>query len=212
MKLRTAISIVAAATLALTSLSIYADQQGRGGSGADRTQQMDRDRDYDRDRVQDRTRLDIPDQDRIRDRDRLHDGTGDQDRDRDQVRDRIHLQDPASLKNEEIYGHELMSEEELNQYRKQLQNMNTIQEREKYQAQHEKMMRERAMKQGKDLVPPGQGPIYGGELMSVQERNEYREQLRMFDSDDERLKFMAQHKEKMNARAKALELEVEEAE
>jgi len=208
MKIRTAISIIAAAMLALTSLSIYADQQGGGGAGADRTQQMDRDRDYDRDR----TRLDDPDRDRIRDQDRLHDGTGDQDRDQDRVRDRIHLEDPASLKNEDIYGHELMSEEELNQYRKQLQNMKTIEEREKFQARHEEQMRERAMKQGKDLVPPGQGPVYGGELMSVQERNEYREQLRMFDSEDDRLRFMAQHKEKMDARAKALELEVEEAE
>ena len=39
--------------------------------------------------------------------------------------------------------------------------------------------------------------------MSVQERNEYREELRRYDSDDERMKFMAQHKEKMDARAKA---------
>lgn len=68
------------------------------------------------------------------------------------------------------------------------------------------------MKQGKDIVPPGQGPIYGGELMSVEERNQYREQLQQMDSDQERTQFQAQHREKMEARAKALEREVEEAE
>jgi hypothetical protein len=61
-------------------------------------------------------------------------------------------------------------------------------------------------------VPPGQGPIYGGELMTVQERNAYREQLRHMDSEDEREKFQAQHREQMELRAKALELDIEEAE
>ncbi len=90
--------------------------------------------------------------------------------------------------------------------------METIEAREQFQARHEKMMQERAQKQGKDLVPPGQGAIYGGELMTVQERNEYREQLRHMDSEEEREKFQAQHREQMELRAKALELEIEEAE
>jgi len=91
-------------------------------------------------------------------------------------------------------------------------NMETVQAREEFQAQHEKQMQERAQKEGKDLVPPGQSPIYGGELMTVQERNQYREQLREMDSDEEREKFQAQHREQMNQRAKALELDIEEAE
>jgi len=48
--------------------------------------------------------------------------------------------------------------------------------------------------------------------MTVQERNEYREQLRNMDSDEEREKFQAQHHEQMSLRAKALEREIEEAE
>ena len=80
------------------------------------------------------------------------------------------------------------------------------------QAQHEQTMQERALQQGQDLVPPGQGPVYGGEFMSVQERNQYREQLRLIDSDQEREQFQAQHRDHVNQRAEALGLEVEEAE
>ena len=44
--------------------------------------------------------------------------------------------------------------------------------------------------------------IYGGELMSEQERNQYREQLRLTDSDPEQqTRFKAQHQEKMQKRA-----------
>ena len=199
------IGIIAASMLAASAIAVDA-QQGKGGGGQDRDQQMDRDRTYDhdrtydRDRIQDRTRLDVPDQDRDRDKDQ----------DRDQ--DRIHQDAAASLKNADIYGSALMTEQERNQYRHQLQSMESAQEREQFQAQHEKQMQERAQKQGVDLVPPGQGPIYGGELMTVQERNQYREQLRNMESAEEAEKFQAQHREKMRQRAEALEREIEEAE
>lgn len=196
MRHRLSISIILASMLALTFITVGAQQgQGGGGSG-DRDQQMDRD--YDRDM----------------DRDRDYDRDMDQDRDRDRVqdRDRLHITDPASLRDEDIYGSTMMTDEELKLYRNQLENMETVEAREHYQIKHEAKMQERAQLQGKDLVPPGQGPIYGGELMTVQERNEYREQLRHMDSDEEREKFQAQHHEQMNLRARALELDIEEAE
>ena len=50
----------------------------------------------------------------------------------------------------------------------------------------------------------GDKEIYGNKLMSVEERNQYREQLRLTESDSKaQTKFMAQHKEKMQQRAKA---------
>lgn len=206
MKYRTAISILVASMLALTSMSSFAGP-GKGGGGAmDRGQQIDRDRTFDRDRTQDRDRIDFPDQDRDRDQDK------DQIKAQDRDRDRIHLHDPSSIGDQDIYGSSLMTDAERNQYRKQLQNAESIQAREQIQARHEEKMQERALQQGQDLVPPGQGPVYGGELMSVQERNQYREQLRVIDSDQEREKFQAQHREKMTQRANALGLEVEEAE
>jgi hypothetical protein len=210
MNFRTAISILVALMLALTSVSSFAGQGKGGDASADRAQQVDRDRTYDRDRIQDRDRIDVPDQDRdrTRDRDKIHDPDQDQVRDRD----RIHTQDPLSLEDKYIYGNELMTEGELNQYRKQLKKASTVQAREQFQAQHEEKMQQRAMQQGQDLVPPGQGPIYGGKFMSVQERNQYREQLRLLDSDAERQQFQAQHREQMNTRARELDLEIEEAE
>jgi len=207
MRHRLSISIILASMLALTFITVDA-QQGQGGGSGDRDQQMDRDydRDMDRDRDYDR------DMDQDRDRDQLRGYDQDQDRDRVQDRDRLHVTDPASMRDDDIYGSAMMSEEELKQYRNQLMNMETVEAREQYQTKHEAKMQERAQLKGKDLVPPGQGPIYGGELMTVQERNEYREQLRNMDSDEEREKFQAQHHEQMNLRAKALELDIEEAE
>lgn len=217
MTYKLSITLILASILVLMFVAVGA-QQGQGGGSGDRDQQMDRDydremdrdRDYDRDMVQDRDYDRDMDQDRDRDQLKGHDQ--DQDRDRVQDRDRLHVTDPASMRDDDIYGSAMMSEEELKQYRNQLMNMETVEAREQYQTKHEAKMQERAQLKGKDLVPPGQGPIYGGELMTVQERNEYREQLRHMDSDEERGKFQAQHHEQMNLRAKALEREIEEAE
>jgi hypothetical protein len=54
-----------------------------------------------------------------------------------------------------------------------------------------------------EAAPQGEGKIYGAELMSEQERNQYREQLRLIDQDPEKMaQFQAQHKEEMQKRAK----------
>jgi len=55
-----------------------------------------------------------------------------------------------------------------------------------------------------DQASFGDKDIYGGEFMSVEERNQYREQLRLTDSDPQaHTKLEAQHQEKMQQRAKA---------
>lgn len=59
------------------------------------------------------------------------------------------------------------------------------------------------------------GDIYGQNMMTEQERNQYREQLRLLDKQEDKQKFAAQHREKMQARAKAQGItpeEIEEAE
>ena len=58
------------------------------------------------------------DRDRLRDRDRITSPAHDRDRVRDQ--DRTHVPDHAKLGDKNIYGGELMSVEERNQYREQL--------------------------------------------------------------------------------------------
>lgn len=196
MKYKRTISVLVATVLAFASVSAVAGK-GQGGSqdrgqAADRMTQMDRDRTYDRDRQQDRDRL--------------------QDADQDRDRDRLMIHDPAKMQDKDIYGHELMTEQERKQYRKKLGDAKTPEKAAQFQAQHEERMQKRALEQGVDLVPPGQGPIYGGEYMTVQERNQYREQLRLLKTDGERQRFMAEHQEMMNERARAMGHEVEEVE
>jgi len=140
MRTQTTISILTATALALTSISALAQgHHGQGGAQPQDRAQIERgQKDFDRDRLRDRDRISNPAQDR--------------DRRRDQ--DRIHAPDNAGS---------------------------------------------------------GQNGIYGGQLMSVQERNQYREQLRLTESDPQaRTKFMAQHKEKMQQRAKAKGVELKD--
>jgi hypothetical protein len=117
------------------------------------------------------------DQARAQERAQVERGQTDRDRIRD--RDRIHqaAADPA-------------------QDRTQAQQRKQAQEREQVQEQ-------------KRIHVPGTGngpdsDIYGHELMTVQERNRYREQLRQVETDPEKkTRFLAQHREQMQNRARA---------
>lgn len=199
MKLRTVISILLVSSFAMASTASFAGNGNGGGGGGggamDRSGQMDRDRGFDRDRMQDRDRAEM---------------RGEQKG--DQTRDRQRIQDPANAENQEIYGNALMDDAERKQYRKQLRYAGTDEGRQQYQQQHEHEMQKRALQQGVDLVPPGQGPLHGGELMSVQERNQFREQVRTAGSQEERDALMAQHRERIKQRANALNVDVEGAE
>lgn len=50
-----------------------------------------------------------------------------------------------------IYGWQLMSEQERNEHRTKMQNMNTVEERSRYQLEHREMMDKRAKEQGKSI-------------------------------------------------------------
>jgi hypothetical protein len=119
------------------------------------------------------------DQARAQDRAQVERGQTDRDRDRVRDRDRIHqtAMDPAQ---------DMMQTQERNQ----------SQQRE--QAQEQKQIHQPGTGNGPD------SDIYGHELMTVQERNQYREQLRLVESDPEqKTRFLAQHREQMQTRAKA---------
>ena len=114
----------------------------------------------------------------------------------------MHAPDFAGLSDDDIYGRELMSAEERNAYRKQLQAAGTREERARIEAAHRHEILVRAEQRNVNIAPPGKG-IYGGALMSVEERSRYREQLRQLDSDPQaRAKFMAGHRATMQARAR----------
>lgn len=201
MKANTTISLLAATALTLASVSAVAQGAGKGqGAQAPNRAQIERSqKDFDRDRLRDRDRIATPERDR--------------DRTRDQ--DRTHVPDHAKLGENGMYGGELMSVEERNQYREQLRlTESDPKARNEFMMQHREKIQLRAKEQGVEFGSAGLGPkygngIYGNELMSIQERNQYREQLRLTASDPEaQTKFKAQHQEKMQARAKKMGVEV----
>lgn len=94
------------------------------------------------------------DRDRLKDQDRLdQDQTKDQDRLRDQDR---------------IYGSQLMTQKEREQYNAQMQSAKTEQEREQIRNQHQKSMNERAKERGVNIpdVPPARSGGMGGGMMN----------------------------------------------
>lgn len=138
MKSQTIISLVAAAVLAMTSVSAAAQGQHGERSGAqaqDRAKVERGQRDFDRDR--------------LRDRDQVMDSA--QDRDQERKQDRLHQPENGNG----IYGGELMTEQERNQYREQLRLTESDPEaRTQFLAQHREKMQLRATEQGRQLGSP----------------------------------------------------------
>ena len=86
-----------------------------------------------------------------------------------------------------------------------------LQAKARNQQQNREMLQEQERIQVPDAAKGPDSGIYGYELMSVEERNQYREQLRLVQSDPEKkARFLAQHREKMQVRAKARGIILEE--
>jgi hypothetical protein len=119
--------------------------------------------------------------DQVRSRDYAQVERGQTDRDRDRIRDQDRIHQPETAP-----AHEA----------KQAQQRNQSQQRD--QAQEQKQVHAPGTASGGDT------DIYGHELMTVQERNRYREQLQLVESDPEqKTRFLSQHREQMQARANA---------
>lgn len=63
---------------------------------------------------------------------------------------------------EQVYGWQLMSEQERNEHRTKMQNMKTEEERERYRIEHHNMMQERAKLKGVTLP---EMPLHSGKGM-----------------------------------------------
>lgn len=116
----------------------------------------------------------------------------------------------SPLRDSDIYGRELMTQRERAEYRASIMNAETAEERERLRSEHQAEIKERAMARGVQVAPASEGPIYGGRLMTAEERNEHREALRRLGEERER--FIAEHREKMRARAEERGVELEEDE
>lgn len=135
MKARTIISIYVAAVLGLATSAVLAEgrQHQHGARPQDRAQVERGQRDFDRDRMRQRDRIHAPSRDR----------------------DRTHAPDGNGNGNQQIYGSELMSVEERNQYREQLRLAESDPEaKTRLMEQHREKMQIRAKEQGVEIEQP----------------------------------------------------------
>ncbi len=129
MKSKALITTVVATAMALTSVAALAQGNGggKGGANAQQRAQVERgQRDFDRDRMRDRDRM------------------GAQQHDRDRTKDRTKAPDTAGFNENNVYGHDLMTDAERTAYRERIMNAETRQEREQIEAQHRHEMQVRA--------------------------------------------------------------------
>ncbi len=72
-------------------------------------------------------------------------------------------QERTQIQNREIYGSQLMTAQERNEYRARMRAAKTQEERERIRAENHERMQQRAKERGVTLpeVPPGRGPGMG---------------------------------------------------
>jgi len=80
--------------------------------------------------------------------------------DRDQLRDRDQTRDQTRST---IYGNQLMTPQERNEYRNRMRSLRTAQEREQFRLEHHERMQERARARG--IALPDEPPARGGRGM-----------------------------------------------
>ena len=126
-----------------------------------------------------------------------------------------------------VYGYQLMTPQERTEYRTRMRSLKTKAERDAFRAQHHEQMRKRAAERGVTLPerPMSRGGgwgagrnapmsgkgmmqggrmrpyIYGYQLMTPQERTEYRSKMRSLKTQAERDALRAEHHEQMRKRA-----------
>ena len=94
----------------------------------------------------------------------------------------------------------------LNRYRNRLRELATEQEWARFRAEHQTRMMARARERGAALDPP----LYGQQIMTDRECTRLREQLREADTEQERERIRAEHRTRMQERARELGIPVAE--
>jgi len=182
----------------------------------DRTRDMegdgDRDRDRDRDRMSDGMggiifgAQEMTEQERKSYRQRLKTATSEQQR--MQIRAEHQQQLEAQRLNSPllsddvggfIYGGYQMTEQERQQYRQTLKSASSEQERKQIRTEHQQQIHMQS--QNKALFDDGAGGfIYGGDQITEQERQAYRQMLKSATSEQQRDKIRMEHQEQMQKR------------
>jgi len=104
------------------------------------------------------------------------------------------------LNHNEIYGHEMMSAEQRNQYRDRLSAAQSDKEWAQLRAEHQVEIQTRARSQGGELDPP----VLGEHMMTTKERNRYEDRLARASSDAQRNRIREEHQILIRDRAREL--------
>ena len=120
---------------------------------------------------------------------------------------------PGKAGASQMYGYELMTPEERQAYMDKMRNAKTPEERTKLRDEHRAEMQKRAQDKGVTLSEPrgprgpggpggGRGQMYGEQLFSQQERDDYRKRMQEAKTPEERTKIRDEVHAQAQARAK----------
>ena len=111
-----------------------------------------------------------------------------------------HRQIRERMPDETIYGREMMTAEERERYRKELDSASNDREWSRLRAEHQREMQARARAQGRQLDPP----MFGEHMMTMEERNRYTQRMQAATSDAEKARIREEHQQMMMQRAHEL--------
>lgn len=125
------------------------------------------------------------------------------DRRTEMKKDRLLSQDRDRIRDQDIYGNQLMSAEERAQYRDRLQKAENDREWARIRAEHQQEIQARARAQGVDLEPP----IHGQHMMTMEERSRFMTRMQQARGEAEREIIRNEHREFIRNRARELGME-----
>ena len=99
-----------------------------------------------------------------------------------------------------MYGHEMMTVEERERYRQQLDNARSDREWSQLRAEHQREMQARAKAQGRQLDPP----VFGQHMMTMEEQKRYTDRMQAAKNDEEKARIRQEHQQMMMERANEL--------
>ncbi len=163
MKTKT-ILLTAMTVSALTlSAGAWAQQQGNPERASQATQERQMERVQSRDRAMSADKVAMKDQERLqaqeREQQKLKEESGDKAKEADQLREQDRLQTQDQVRDrihqdQEIFGGQMMTEQERLQYRERIEKAGSEGERERIRAEHKEQMMQRARERGVKLDEP----------------------------------------------------------
>lgn len=106
----------------------------------------------------------------------------------------------SRMRDDDIYGSEMMTAEERDRYRDRLENASSDKEWAQIRAEHQAEIQQRAKLAGKPIEPP----VYGEHMMSAEERARFTQRLQDAAGAAEREQIQNEHRAFIQDRAREL--------